>query len=176
MYLANWHQIIYRANLDGVPQVETLVRNAGASEVIDLDLSRGKMYWAGWRGSTLKRANLDGTQVETIVSPVGRIYDIDIDEVGGKIYWAGRSRGVLRANLDGTQVETFVTGRSNGVAIDVGGGKIYWTDYSDNAILWANLDGSPIIIEDADGLSYSYQSRTLVSGVGAEPEDIALGP
>ena len=44
MYLANWGEIIYRTGLGGSP-VETLVSDAGASEVIALDLSRGKMYW-----------------------------------------------------------------------------------------------------------------------------------
>ena len=67
MYLANWRGIIYRTGLGGSP-VETLVSDAGASEVIALDLSRGKMYWAGWRGDALRRANLDGSQVETLVS------------------------------------------------------------------------------------------------------------
>ena len=41
MYLANWRGIIYRTGLGGSP-VETIVPNAGASEVIALDLEQGQ--------------------------------------------------------------------------------------------------------------------------------------
>ena len=118
------------------------------------------MYWAGWRGDEIRRANLDGSQVETIVAGLARIYDLDVDVDGGKLYWAGWD-GVLRANLDGSQVESFLPGSSRGVALDVGGGKIYWTDYSDDAVLRANFDGS--------------QVETIVAGLDS-PSDIALSP
>ena len=160
MYLANWREIIYRTGLGDSP-VETLLTDQGASEAIGLDLSRGKMYWSGWRGDKIRRANLDGSQVEIIVSGVDRIYDIDIDEDGDKIYWGGWD-GVVRANLDGSEVEyLFGGGGTKGIALDVGGGKIYWTNSYDGRIIRANFDGS--------------QVETIVSGLDS-PQDITLGP
>ena len=118
------------------------------------------MYWAGWRGEEIRRANLDGSGDETIITGVARVYDLAIDEGGGKIYYAGWD-GILRANLDGSQVETFFPGSFKGVALDLDGGKIYWTDWIEGDIQRGNFDGS--------------QVETIVSGLD-EPHDIALGP
>ena len=159
MYLAYWTEIIYRTGLGGSP-VETLLTDKGASEAIGLDLSRGKMYWGGWRGDKIRRANLDGSQVEIIVTGVDGARDFAIDESGGKLYWA-EGDGVRRANLDGSQVETLFSVNSMGLAIDLGAGKIYWTEWISERIRRANLDGS--------------QVETIVAGL-EWPKDIALGP
>ena len=119
------------------------------------------MYWSGWRGDKIRRANLDGSQIEIIVSEVDRVRDFEVDESEGKLYWAS-DRGVLRANLDGSQVETLFTENSMGLALDLGAGKIYWTEWVVyERVRRANLDGSQI--------------ETLVS-VSGWPKDIALGP
>ena len=158
-YLANWKGTIYRTGLGGSP-VETLVTEAGASEVIALDLSRGMMYWGGWRGEEIRRADLDGSQPETIVTGVDRARDLAVDEAGGKLYWASDT-GVQRADLDGSQVETLFSEQSMGIALDVAGGKIYWSEWIEERIRRANLDGS--------------QVETIVTGLGW-PRDIALSP
>ena len=159
-YLAYWTEKIYRTGLGGSP-VETLVNEAGASEVIALDLSRGKMYWGGWRGEEIRRANLDGSQIETIVTGVEAAQDLAVDEAGGKLYWASRA-GVQRANLDGSQVETLFTVSSYGIALDLAAGKIYWSEWQiEERIRRANLDGSQI--------------QTIVTGL-EWPQDVALSP
>ena len=118
------------------------------------------MYWGGWRGDKIRRANLDGSQVEIIISGLDYVHDFAIDESGGKLYWA-EGVGVRRANLDGSQVETLFTVNTNGIALDLGAGKIYWTAWISDRIRRANLDGS--------------QVETLVTGLDW-PRDIALGP
>ena len=143
MYVASWPGIIYRTSLGGSP-IETIVPESGAPDAaIALDLSRGKMFWGGWRREEIKRANLDGSQIEIIVTGTGRVYDLDVDESGGKLYWASGA-GILRANLDGSQVETLFTGSTQGVALDLGGGKIYWTEWGFGSVKRANLDGSQV--------------------------------
>ena len=156
-YLAYWTGTIYRTGLGGSP-VETLVSEAGASEAIALDLSRGKMYWGGWRGEEIRRADLDGSQLETIVTGADRPHDLAVDEAGGKLYWASNA-GVQRANLDGSQVEALFTENSMGIALDLAGGKIYWSEWIADRIRRANLDGS--------------QVQTIVTGL-EWPRDVAL--
>lgn len=66
---------------------------------IALDLSKGKMYWAG--GSGIGRANLDGSNVETILERWFKLRgpeSIALDVAAGKMYWtewgqAERTRG-----------------------------------------------------------------------------------
>ena len=91
-YLANWKETIYRTGLGGSP-VETLVTEAGASEAITLDLSKGKMYWGGWRGEEIRRADLDGSQVEIIVTGVDRVRDLAVDEGCGQTVLGVGCRG-----------------------------------------------------------------------------------
>jgi hypothetical protein len=66
---------IQRANFDGTG-LETLVDNSDGinpdySPVnLELDVSRGKMYWSSIEGG-IWRANLDGTNIEEVIPDVG---------------------------------------------------------------------------------------------------------
>ena len=122
-------EIIYRTGLTGSP-VETIVSNdKGESEVIALDLSGGKMYWASWRGDEIRRANLDGSQVETLVAGLDRIYDLAGRRGAGAKYTGRRMGwGLSGPTSTALKLKPSFTESSKGVALDLGGGKIYWTD------------------------------------------------
>lgn len=149
---------IMRADLDG-SNAETILSigeivNGGIPfwdilppyQDIALDLSSGKMYWAG--GSGIGRANLDGSNVETILEGGFKLRgpeSIALDVAAGKMYWtewgqAGRTRGYMRsgpnddgignptygihrANLDGSNIETLAIFPDAPEPTD---GKLYW--------------------------------------------------
>ena len=62
---------IHRANLNGTG-VEALPVSAGGS-LLALDVSAGKMYWADG-GTSIKRANLDGSNVEDLLTQDDGLY------------------------------------------------------------------------------------------------------
>lgn len=84
---------------------------------IALDVSGGKIYWAGrvapldGLNGVLQRANLDGTGMETIVE---RIADRTGDPAHG-------------------------LGNPTSIAVDPGGGKVYWSDVQLETINRATL-------------------------------------
>ncbi len=74
------------------------------------------------------------------------------------LFWADtgngdpNSVGIYRSNLDGTDVTQIIKGYPSqvnepiGVALDSASGHIYWTDYLNNTIERANLDGTGMMI------------------------------
>lgn len=134
---------------------------------IALDLSKGKMYWAG--GSGIGRANLDGSNVETILERWFKLRgpeSIALDVAAGKMYWtewgqAERTRGYMRsgpnddsignptygihrANLDGSNIETLAIFPDAPEPTD---GKLRWNvpeptsitlDVADSKLYWTD--------------------------------------
>ena len=134
---------------------------------IALDLSKGKMYWAG--GSGIGRANLDGSNVETILERWFKLRgpeSIALDVAAGKMYWTewgqeGRTRGYMRsgpnddgignptygihrANLDGSNIETLAIFPDAPEPTD---GKLRWNvpgptsitlDVTDSKLYWTD--------------------------------------
>ena len=112
------------------------------------------VYWAnfgpaGTTGTTIGRANLDGTGVNQ--SFVGGATDpcgVAVD--AAHLYWANRTpsatRGTAigRANLDGTGVNhSFIPANGPcGVAVD--GAHIYWANIDQRTIGRANVDGTGV--------------------------------
>ncbi len=116
------------------------------------------VYWANYglaMGTTLGRANLDGTGVtQSFMTAPRAPTGVAVDDQ--HVYWANPLVGTIgRANLDGTGANQFfvMTAKSPiGVAADAR--HIYWTDGS--SIGRANLDGSSVDDSFVTGNGGSY--------------------
>ena len=100
---------IYRAPLNDTVSDEYIVPGS----ICDIALAHtlSKIYWAPCNGSTIRRANLDGTEVEDVIIGRGAIGKLAIDQKGGKIYWSEPGEGAIRrAHLDGAGVEDLLSG------------------------------------------------------------------
>ena len=161
---------IRRADLNGT-NAQDIVTGLAAPQSIALDLVSGKIYWTDqeWdpftgivSGSTIQRANLNGSNVQDIVTGLGTAEGIAVSASTGKVYWTDSETGkIQRANLNGSNVEDLVSGvrMANDIALDAAGGKMYWADYEGKHISRAGLNGSNV--------------ETLVTGL-AGPSGIVL--
>jgi len=104
------------------------------------------VYWANYglaMGTTLGRANLDGTGVtQTFTSVPNSPTGVAVDDQ--HVYWTNPAVGTIgRANLDGTGADQFfVTTATNPIGVAADARHIYWTD--GGSIGRANLDGSSV--------------------------------
>ncbi len=161
---------IRSADFNGA-NVQDLVTGLAAPQSIALDLVSEKIYWADQKwdpftgivsGSTIQRANLNGSNVQDIVTGLGTAEGIAVSASTGKVYWTDSETGkIQRANLNGSNVEDLVSGvrMANDIALDAAGGKMYWADYEGKHISRADLNGSNV--------------ETLVTGL-AGPSGIVL--
>ncbi len=109
----------------------------------------GKIYWTDSEWG-IYRSSLDGSNVEPLVIPDLRRPDKIALDSRGKIYWTEGGGDIYCSNLDGSNVKILVDvwGTAIDLTLDVAEGKIYWTeqfnanDYSQGALMRANLDGS----------------------------------
>ncbi len=98
-----------------------------------------KIYWAN--DSSIQSSNPDGSNVQTVLDY--RAVDVAIDNDANKMYYNGNGSDIFRANLDGTNVETVISGATaNGFALDLANEKVYWTEFSNNRLRRADLDGT----------------------------------
>jgi virginiamycin B lyase len=99
---------------------------------------------AGGSGTTVGRANLDGTGVApSFISGARGPVGVAVD--GTHIYWANTfGSGTLgRSSLDGSGAnQSFVVGAQTPCGVAVDGSHVYWANNSGNSIGRANLDGS----------------------------------
>jgi len=104
------------------------------------------VYWThrgGGTGTTLGRANLDGTGAnESFIAGAKGPVGIAVD--GSYVYWANTfSTTIGRAKLDGTGPnQSFITGATNPCGVAVDGSYVYWANNGSNAIGRAKLDGT----------------------------------
>jgi len=103
---------IRRAELDG-SSIETVVALDATPGMIDLDASRGKVYWTQALSTDLVlRADLDGSNVETlIVGDTSNSPGIALDLRSDMLYWLFDTLlydEILRADLDGANPETIL--------------------------------------------------------------------
>ena len=175
---------IYCANLDGsYPQViiDGLYRSKGG---LALDPGAGKIYWTGddGYGTSIQRADLNGSNLETVVTPTRTPYGLALDLTAGKIYWTFDSfepPRLQRANLDGSEVETIPVegGAPVKVALDVPAGKMYWTvRHVVPMVRRANLDGSNIedLILQRDSRPYAIAVDTRCQADGPDCQENGL--
>ena len=108
---------IQRAELDGANVESVLTTELEINpNRLTLDPVVGKIYWtevdvdAEW-GSTIRRANVDGSEVETLITGLQDPFDLALDLFAHKMYWTDLQGGTIyRADLEGTNVETIITG------------------------------------------------------------------
>ena len=153
---------IQRSELDG-SHVET-IRTVPAINDIDVDASRGKIYWTIVHSGRIQRANLDGSSLEDFARTVTP-YSIAIGEFD--VYWTSAGMGkVERKDVDGGLIIDAVDGEglvTHGLAVDSIGGKIYWTDEASHKIQRANLDGTQI--EDIVTTGLQQPRDIVVNGI-----------
>ena len=139
----------------------TLGESSAAADVAS------KLYWTtfvGGSGSTVQRANLDGSGVETLVTGLNAPWPIEVDPMHGKMYWGDvNTQQIQRANLDGSGVETVAVGvpidNPAGLAIDAVSQTLYWSDFRYDKICKTDLT--------------THTTTTLVSGL-SNPFGLAL--
>jgi len=119
-----------RIILDATDTHSVIVSGDEGPYGIALDLPHRKIYWCEFRGSRIRRCDLDGANVETLLERAGQARDIALDLSGEKIYWTTFQGQIKRANFDGTGVVMLVEGLTNphGIALDVPRNRIYWAD------------------------------------------------
>ena len=148
---------IYQADLDGknpIPLIE--VAPDWSVRDIAIDAENQKIYWSIYhtvRGK-IHREDLDGKNLETLLETehLRRPFHVEIDTVHRKIYWIesiltpfGGTGTIRWANLDGTAVADLIYAPLQapcGIDVDPVAGKVYWTDFGQNKIQRANLDGT----------------------------------
>ena len=154
-----------------------LIDNANPNPVVQLPLASGirgmavapaigKIYWVAENllpEARIQRANLDGSYVEDLPISPASFFDVAIDETNGYLFWIEGPR-IWRGNLDGTGAVEIITDADEPyyMALDRAAGQIYWTNYGNNTIGRANLDGS--------------SREVLFPGLADRPIGIALDP
>jgi DNA-binding beta-propeller fold protein YncE len=110
---------VFWANLDG-SQPEILITNASQNWTagVALDLLNDKVYWTDFNGSTLRRANLDGTAIEILPIPVTNPHEITVDPCNGMLYWNEFGGTARRARVDGQQTENIISSGVNNIVIN----------------------------------------------------------
>jgi len=140
-WASNVTSTIERAPLNGsnvdISNIDVLLTesSSGSSrfEALHLDLqsSPQKIYWIF--GSSIKRANLDGSSVETVVSGLGNIDGFSLTHVNGtaRVYYAD-FRSVVVIDGDGTNREVLYRSSEfpNNVTIDPTSSpvEIFWSE------------------------------------------------
>jgi len=140
------HSTIARAHLNGSGVEQAFIGGLGRPCGIAVDSEH--IYWN--EGSSIGRANLDGTGVNTtfitLTNPgLHGQPACGVAVGGGHIYW-GNNGSIGRANLDGSGVsEEFITGTEQACGVAVDGEHVYWVGGDKGSIGRSNLDGSGVV-------------------------------
>ncbi len=167
---------IERSNLDGSER-ETVLSNLEHPHGIAIDPIENKVYWSeagsdALPDDTINRANLNGSDAEIILSGLDEPWDLAIDSCSRKLYWVRNKFDgkVYRCNLDGTEAEVAISLEPvepiNGICLDLTNGKIYWSNFSNDLIRRANLDGTGIEtfatnVENAMGIALDIKNEKV---------------
>jgi hypothetical protein len=138
---------------------------------VAVDESTGRIYWVQPRGgsfstgSTIRRANSDGTDNVAIIGAGVARTSLVIDSIRGLLYWT-ENGAILRSDLDGAGVTTLraaVVGQTpTDLALDPFAQRLYWLDATQRTIYRANADGSSV--------------TALVTGLDANARGVAVQP
>ena len=143
IYWAENGGTVHRADLDGSNNEDLGVgSNAWGLAVDDVN---GKIYWTDFSGGTIGWSDLDGSNPETILTGLSSPSGVAIDAANNHLYYIEAST-IKRADLDGSNVSTLVTGVSGGsdIALDLTNSHMYWTEFYDDAVMRADLDGNTV--------------------------------
>ena len=104
------------------------------------------VYWGNEDGSTVGRAELDGSGVnQSFITSTPDSGPCGIAVNDTHIFWANYDQGTTigRANLDGSNANpSFITGADDPCGVAVNDTHVFWANYSADTIGRANLDGS----------------------------------
>ena len=101
------------------------------------------VYWANVGGTTIGRANLDGSSPnQSFITGASGPCGVAVNSA--HIYWANSTTGTIgRANLDGTSPDqSFIPGANIPCGVAVDAAHVYWANSNSTTIGRANLDGS----------------------------------
>jgi cysteine-rich repeat protein len=149
----------------------TVAAVAAVAAAATFTAEAGKIYWTT-PGSTIRRANLDGTAQEVVVNvgaggPTGLALDLD----AGLLYWTNNAEGkIQRASLEGAGQIDLLTGldRPGSFELDRVDGKMYWTEWKlgqFHRIRRAGIDGT--VVETV--VQIPYDSNRTLRGVRVDP-------
>jgi hypothetical protein len=151
------NQSIGRANLDGSGVNQNFIAVSGIPS--GLATAGGQLYWTNLinytdGGSTIGRANLDGTGTINSSFITGASAPTGIATDATYVYWVSYTNGnISRAKLDGTAVQPnfipSVVGHNGTYGLAVSATSIYWTNFGGidpanpgTTIGRANIDGT----------------------------------
>lgn len=157
--------------------VNTLYSGTTRLGGLDVDVLSGHVYFLDPDADVIRRMDLNGsdlTSVLTITPDSGAqttLRDIALDLTSRRMYFTdgtdfGHVSKISRANLDGSGLQLLTTDEPNSgptpIDLDLAHGKMYWTDYVNDEVLRANIDGTNVEVI----LSNTYTSG-LALDVGA---------
>jgi hypothetical protein len=94
-------------------------------------------------GSTIYRANCDGSNPEIFISGLSEPADLLLDQKNRLIYWSDFNSSVIhRATTEGTNSTNFITGQDRVRDIEIADGFIYWCDRDFSQVKRRALDGA----------------------------------
>jgi hypothetical protein len=143
---------------------------------VAVDESTGRIYWVQPRGasaslgSTIRRANGDGTDNVAIIGAGVARTSLVVDSIRGLLYWT-ENGAIQRSDLDGANVTTLraaIAGQTpTDLALDPFAQRLYWLDTTQRTIYRANADSA-----NADGSNVT----ALVTGLDAGARGVAVQP
>ena len=147
MYFEPGRGSIYRAELNRIDAASEILSGLDAPYALEVDADHGTLYWTA--SDQIGSASLDGARPTTWSVP--DVYG-DLALSNGLFYWttsgttlAGEIRRAADAGAAGHS-DVIVTGfgKPLDLAIDTATDTIYWTDFVEDRIGRANLDGSAV--------------------------------
>jgi hypothetical protein len=172
---------IQRSTLAGAAVTDAITNAAATGPYfLDLDVPGGKIYWGDFNGSSIFRANLDGTGRETLLTGNNMTRGVCLDPHERMLYWINRDdkkvhRCPLSAFSGGTiplihpAVQTLYTNLDtpHGLVLDMPARKLYWADTGTNP--GTGTGGQAVSRGDFDG-----SSPLEILASGSEPWDVDL--
>lgn len=152
---------------------------------LDVDCFKGKLYWSDTTGSSIMRANYNGSNAQVFLTAKDGLQfpeGIAVDWLSRNIYWADSGKRTIEAaNLEsGGKVILIDEQLKNprGVAVDPTSSKLFWSDWDRDypRIECSNLDGTDrkvlvdALIAMPNSLTVDFETRKLcwTDGGGSE--------
>jgi hypothetical protein len=172
---------IQRSTFEGASVIDVITNAAATGPYfMDLDVPAGKIYWGDFGGSSIFRANLDGSARETLLTGNNMTRGVRLDPRERMLYWINRDdkkvhRCPLAAFAGGTiplthpAVQTLYTNLDtpHGLALDIPARKLYWADTGTNP--GNGTGGQSVCRGDFDG-----STPLEILATGSEPWDVDL--
>jgi hypothetical protein len=137
---------------------------AGTGTPVSIAVGGGYIYWSSAAGTSIGRANLDGSSPnpDFIANVPGYVNDLAVS--GSNIYWSNAGGTAIGdAATDGSAVNpTFITGMAQVGEIDIFGNFIYWTDFGGQI----GPCGGPSCIPSVPGPTAGSIDRANLDGTG----------